>query len=89
MACRLFRAKPLFEVLNQSWNIVNWTLKNKIQSNPNGNLYILIQENRFENVVCERRPFCLSINVLSRHILIFLPLILDVAYPNVADLQLA
>ena len=36
--------------LNQCWNIVNWTLGNKIQWNLIQNLYIFIQENAFENV---------------------------------------
>ena len=37
--------------LNQCWNIVNWTLGNKFQWNPNRNWYIFIQEIPFENVV--------------------------------------
>ena len=39
--------------LNQYCNIVNWTLRIKLQWNFNQNSYILIQENAFENVVCE------------------------------------
>ena len=39
--------------LNQCWNIVNWTLGNKPQWNFNQNSNILIEENTFENVVCE------------------------------------
>ena len=39
--------------LNQCWNIVNWTLGNKLQWNFNWNLNIFVQENAFENVVCE------------------------------------
>ena len=31
--------------LNQYWNIVNWTLENKLQWNLNKNSYIFIQEN--------------------------------------------
>ena len=51
--------------LNQCWNIVNWTLRNKLQWNINGNQYIFIQENAFENVVCEltailSRPQCVN-----------------------------
>ena len=51
--------------LNQGWNIVNWTLKNKIQWNFNLYLNIFIQENAFENVVCEMaailcRPQCVN-----------------------------
>ena len=37
--------------LNWRWNIVNWTLRNKLQWNLNRNSYIFIQENAFENVV--------------------------------------
>ena len=39
--------------LNQWWNIVNWTLRNKLQWNFNRNSNIFIEENTFENVVCE------------------------------------
>ena len=39
--------------LNQWWNIVNWTLRNKLQWNFNRNSNIFIQENALENVVCE------------------------------------
>ena len=37
--------------LKQCWNIVNWTLGNKLQWNFNRNLHIFIQENAFEIVV--------------------------------------
>ena len=37
--------------LNQCWNIVNWTLRNKLQWNLKQNSYIFIEENAFENVV--------------------------------------
>ena len=37
--------------LNQCWNIVNWTLRNKLQWNFNRNYNISIQENAFDNVV--------------------------------------
>ena len=40
--------------LNQCWNIVNCTLRNKLQWNVNQNFYIFIQENACENVVCEK-----------------------------------
>ena len=51
--------------LNQCWNIVIWTLRNKLQRNFNWNLYIFIQENAFEHVVCEMafilsRPQCVN-----------------------------
>ena len=39
--------------LDQCWNIVNWNLRNKFQSNLKWNSYIFIQENAFPNVVCE------------------------------------
>ena len=51
--------------LNQSWNIVNWTLGNKLQWDFNRNSNIFIEENTFENVVCEMlfissRPQCVK-----------------------------
>ena len=39
--------------LNQCGNIVNWTLRNKLQWNFNQNSNIFIQENAPESVVCE------------------------------------
>ena len=39
--------------LNQWWVIVNWTPVNKLQWNSNQNTKFFINENRFENVVCE------------------------------------
>ena len=39
--------------LNQCWNIVNWTIGNKLQWNFNRNWYIFIQENAFQSVVWE------------------------------------
>ena len=52
--------------LNQCWNIVNWTLGNKLQWNLNRNLNIFIKENAFENVVWKMaailsRPQCANI----------------------------
>ena len=57
--------------LNQCWNIVNWTLGNKLQGNINRNSYIFIHENAFGNVwkmaaiLC--RPQCVHdrVNVVS------------------------
>ena len=43
----------LSHYLNQWRNIVNWTLRNKLQWNFNWNLNIFIQENAFEHVICE------------------------------------
>ena len=39
--------------LNQCWIIVNWTLRHKLQWNPRRTSFIFIQEEEFENVVCE------------------------------------
>ena len=49
MACCFFLVSSHY--LNECWNIVNWTLGNKLQWNFNQNSYIFIQENVFENVV--------------------------------------
>ena len=51
--------------LNHCWNIVNRTLGDKLQWNCNRNSNIFIQENAFENVVCEMasilsRPQCVD-----------------------------
>ena len=51
--------------LNQCWNIVNWSLRNKLQWNFNWNSNIFIQENALENIVCEMasilsRPQCVK-----------------------------
>ena len=51
--------------LNQCWNIVNWTPRNKLQWNVYRNSYIFIQENPFENVVWKMvailsRPQCVN-----------------------------
>ena len=53
--------------LNYCWNIVDWTLGNKVQWNFNPNSKIFIQENAFENVICEIVSICLGLNVLSIH----------------------
>ena len=52
--------------LNQSWNIVNWTLRNKLQWNFNHNSYIFIDENAFENVVWKMAAIFLGLNLLKR-----------------------
>ena len=51
--------------LNQWWNIVNSTLRNKLQWSFNRNSNIFIQENALEDVVCEMasilsRPQCVN-----------------------------
>ena len=51
--------------LNQCWNIVNWTLRNKLQWNFKRKSFIFIQENALENVICEMasilsRPQCVK-----------------------------
>ena len=45
--------KPLSHYLNQCWKFVNLNLRNKIQWNLKRNSCIFIQENAFQNVVCE------------------------------------
>ena len=39
--------------LNQYWNIVTWTLRNKLKGHFNQNSKIFIQEIAFENVICK------------------------------------
>ena len=56
--------------LNQCWNIADLTTGNKLQWNFNQNPNIFIQENAFENVVCEMasnlsRPRC--VKIWARH----------------------
>ena len=51
--------------LNQCWNIVNCTIRIKLQWNLNQNSYIFIQEKAFEIVVCQNgshlsRPRCVK-----------------------------
>ena len=64
-----------WSALNQCWNIVNWTPTNKLQWNIDRNSWIYIQENPFENVVCEiasilSRLQCVKKkNVLTRHLI--------------------
>ena len=50
---------------NQYWNIVNWTLRNKIQWNLNRNSYIFIKKMHLKISSAKWRPFCLSLNVLT------------------------
>ena len=51
--------------MNQCWNIVNSNLRSKLQWNLKRNSCIFIQENVFENLVCEfasilSRPQCVN-----------------------------
>ena len=51
--------------LNQCWDIVNWTRRNKLQWNFNRNSYLFIQENAFQNVAWKMtaivsRPQCVN-----------------------------
>ena len=41
------------QAIIQTWNIVKWTLRNKLQWNFSLNFNIFIQENESESVVCE------------------------------------
>ena len=59
MACSLVGMEPLSEPM------LEFDPKEQIQWNINQNLYIFIQENTFENVVCEMfailpRPSCVK-----------------------------
>ena len=56
------------QYLNQNWNIINWNFRNKPQWNFNRNSNIFIQENAFENIVCEMASICLGLNVLTEMI---------------------
>ena len=49
--------------LNQWWNVVNWTQRNKFHLNFNRSSNLFIQENAFQHVVCKMaailsRPQC-------------------------------
>ena len=51
--------------LNQCWHIITWTLGNKLQWNLNRNSNVFIQENPFENVICQGVVNFPSLNVLT------------------------
>ena len=55
MACCLVGAKPLSAPMLEHYQFDPW---NKIQLNINQNSYIFIEENIFEQVVCEMGVFC-------------------------------
>ena len=44
--------------------IINWTLKNRLQRNSNHNSMIVSQENAYESVVCKMWANCWDLNVL-------------------------
>ena len=50
--------------VNQCWNMVNVTLRNKVLWNINRNSNAFCDENGFENVVCEISTIYLGLNVL-------------------------
>ena len=65
MACRLAGVKPY---LNQCWNIVNCTLREKQPVKSASQFIYFNSENAIENVVSEKaailpRPQCVKINV--------------------------
>ena len=65
ISCVLLGNKYFFIVIVIVIVIVDWTLGNKLQRNLNWNLYIFIQENAFERIVCEMaailsRPQCVK-----------------------------
>ena len=49
----LFAYSTPSHYLNQCWNIVNWAHRNKSHWNIHQNTKLFIQENAFENIVCE------------------------------------
>ena len=51
--------------LNQCWNIINWTPRDKLQWNLHQNLCIFILENVFEMSSGKWRQSCLSLYVLN------------------------
>ena len=62
----IWSSEPMLE-----YYIVNSKLRNKLQWNLNRNSYIFIQENTFENVVCEMvailsRPQCVEMKLSIR-----------------------
>ena len=57
MAWPLLGAKPLFEIMLEH---CKWDPRNKFQWNFNGNSYILIHENPFENIVGKMAPILSS-----------------------------
>ena len=65
MACRLFGAKPLSKPILGDCHLDSW---DKIQWNFNPNSCIFIQENAFENVVCETAAICPGGDELSESI---------------------
>ena len=60
MACHLFGANISHHYLNRCSHIVNWSLMNKPQWNFNQNTTFFIDENAFQNAVCE------TVAILSR-----------------------
>ena len=73
MAYRLFNTKPLSEVLNQCWYIINWPLGNKLQWNLNWNF--AFKKLQLKMSSGKWRPFCLVLNVLSWVLMLILILI--------------
>ena len=49
------------------WNIVNWTLRNKLRWQFNLNSNIFIQENEFEHVVWKISAIFVGLNVLTEN----------------------
>ena len=53
--------------LNQCWDIVNWTLRNKLQWTLNRNSNLFIQENHLKVSSAKWRPFCVGLNELKAY----------------------
>ena len=51
--------------LNQCWDIVSWSPRNKLQWNFNRNSNIFTVKNTFENVVCQMSAILSRLNVLT------------------------
>ena len=62
MACRLVGAKPLSEPMLE-YRYLDPLEQTSVNFDRKYNIFI--QENAFESVVCDRRPFCLCLNVLT------------------------
>ena len=76
LAIYWFFTKETSRYLNQCWFIVNWTLRNKLQSNLNKNSNIFIEENAFGNVLRKTaailsQPQCVEYNDQDRGFMCF------------------
>ena len=61
--------------LNQCWNIVSCTLRNKLQWNLNWNSYVFIKKMHLKLLSEKWRPFSLSLNVLVQLFITVTPIV--------------